>query len=372
MFHLKSGFGAGAVAALAVVLAAGPTAASGWTVVPVPPTGGFLSAVSADSGSDAWAVGATAGSVWTIQALADHWNGTSWRQVAIPAGRRISLTAVSAASATDAWTVGYFTGYGNSQALYHWDGTAWTWIKGITHFPDAGLADLGPGNAYAVGGPLLHGDGTSWTAVAYPDPRNPGATTTSGGSLGAISAAGASDIWAVGSYDTSTTCTAPCSQTFSLHWDGTRWALVPMPPVDRSTNPRMAYQIRSVDVLSPSDVWAAGYSSAGTLTEHWNGTRWTIVPSPSPGTSAQLTGISGSSPASVWAAGSYTAPGASQPQTLTLIWNGTSWATVPSPHPGSTSQLNAVAAAPGAAATWAAGGSTNTSGATTPLALKNG
>ncbi|HEX9539535.1 MAG TPA: hypothetical protein VGA04_15335 [Streptosporangiaceae bacterium] len=45
---------------------------------------------------------------------------------------------------------------------------------------------------------------------------------------------------------------------------------------------------------------------------------------------------------------------------------------MPSPHPGSSSQLYSVTTTPGAATTWAVGGYTNTSGVPTPLALKNG
>jgi hypothetical protein len=365
------------MAALAVVLAAGPAAASGWTVVPVPPAGqkATLYGVSADSGSDAWAVGGI--NAVNGNPLAEHWNGTSWQQVTVPRNRNsgtIALTRVSAASRTDAWAVGEITSYGATALAWHWDGTAWTEIPSDFQSRGfqaaAGVADIGPGDAWAVGNYLRHWDGTRWTAQAYPDPAHPGQTTTFG-ALNAISADGAIDVWVVGTYFTSAGC-GSCEQTFSLHWNGTSWAGVPMVPVDRSTDPGNSHGFRSVDVISPSDVWAAGSSAAGTLTEHWDGTRWSIVPAPSSSSTAVLNGIDGSSPASVWAAGSYTPPGASQPQTLTLFWNGTSWATVPSPHPGSSSQLNSVTTTPGAATTWAAGGDTNTSGATTPLALKNG
>ncbi len=379
MFQVKTGFGAVAVmAALAVVPTAGPAAGSGWTVVPVPATGGVLRAVSADSGSDAWAVGVSAKGV----ALGDHWNGTSWQQVPVPpTGSFGSLNAVSAASPTDAWAVGQIN-YGGTQFAVHWDGTAWTVLDPGFGSAGFGVADIGPGNAWAVGLGLEHWDGTSWTGQAYPSPAPTG---TPAPFLAAISAAGASDIWVVGTYVTSTTCTTTCEQTFSLHWDGTSWAEVPMPPVNRSTDPNLEYQLRSVDVISPSDVWAAGYTfdstaafgtSLGTLIEHWDGTAWSITPAPSPGTSPVLTGIDGSSSASVWAVGYDTPAGASAAQTLTLFWNGTSWATVPSPNPGSPSQLYSVAVVPGAATTWAVGSYTSTArktaGMTMPLALKNG
>ena len=74
---------------------------------------------------------------------------------------------------------------------------------------------------------------------------------------------------------------------------------------------------------------------------HWDGTAWTITPSPAAGT---LTGITARSASDVWAVGYTTGP-----QTLTLHWDGTTWTTVPSPNVGSASQLTSVSASPGAA-----------------------
>ncbi len=104
---------------------------------------------------------------------------------------------------------------------------------------------------------------------------------------------------------------------------------------------------------------------------HWNGTSWSIVPSPSPGTSPTLTAVSASSAGDVWAVGYDTPPGATTPQTLTLNWNGSAWSTVPSPDAGSSSLLTSVSAPPGAATVWAAGYS-GTSGSFNPLILRNG
>ena len=87
-------------------------AATGWTVVSAPPTGqnAFLTGVSADSASDAWAVGSENAEANGVGAkpVIDHWNGTAWSQVTAPAtaGNTASLAAVSASSGTDAWAVG--------------------------------------------------------------------------------------------------------------------------------------------------------------------------------------------------------------------------------------------------------------------------
>ena len=105
---------------------------------------------------------------------------------------------------------------------------------------------------------------------------------------------------------------------------------------------------------------------ASTLIEHYNGTSWSIVPSPSPGTAPVLTGVSASSAGDVWAVGQDDPSGSTTPQTLTLNWNGSAWSTVASPDAGSSSLLTSVSATPGAAAIWAAGYS-GTSGSFNPL-----
>ena len=56
---------------------------------------------------------------------------------------------------------------------------------------------------------------------------------------------------------------------------------------------------------------------------------WSVVPSPSPGTSTFLYGVSCAS------AGTCTAVGFKDGTTLVESWNGTSWSVVPSPSPGS-------------------------------------
>lgn len=51
-------------------------------------------------------------------------------------------------------------------------------------------------------------------------------------------------------------------------------------------------------------MWAAGTAGAQTLTEQWNGSAWTTVPSPHPGSSDDLASISANvDNGTVWAAG---------------------------------------------------------------------
>jgi hypothetical protein len=86
--------------------------------------------VSAVSGTDAWAVGDSqpnAGS-GPLRTLILHWDGTAWSQVSSPgAGPANVLNGVSADSATDAWAVGYYISKSVRYALIlHWNGTAWS------------------------------------------------------------------------------------------------------------------------------------------------------------------------------------------------------------------------------------------------------
>src|SRR5262249_29186132 len=104
-----------------VVLAGTPAARAPSSPTPVAASDitGELSAVSAVSASDAWAVGG---------GLIMHWNGTSWTRVKSPDMPRSGvLRGVSMVSATDGWAVGEEF---SKLILLHWDGTSWTRVPG--------------------------------------------------------------------------------------------------------------------------------------------------------------------------------------------------------------------------------------------------
>jgi hypothetical protein len=94
-----------------------------WTIVPSPSPGrvdgkaeGILAGVTVVSPRDAWAVGSYVSSPSLLKplALVLHWNGSSWRQVAVPhygpKGSPNLLTAVSASSSGNVIAVGYYSG----------------------------------------------------------------------------------------------------------------------------------------------------------------------------------------------------------------------------------------------------------------------
>jgi hypothetical protein len=145
------------------------------------------------------------------------------------------------------------------------------------------------------------------------------------------------------------------TQTLTEHWDGSTWTVVPSPDPGSANN-----ELRSVRGTSPSDVWAVGASYNGTtdktLTMHWNGHTWAQVATPSPGTSADVIGVRGTSSTDYWAVGDTTVGGVSQ--TLALHRNGQKWARVATPDPGGPTVGSFLIGVAGTSATdtWAVGG----------------
>ncbi len=120
-----------------------------------------------------------------------------------------------------------------------------------------------------------------------------------------------------------------------------QWNVIPSP------NGPSGSDLDAVAVVSTNDVWAVGDNQPGgsftTLIEHWDGTQWSVVPSPSPGSQYNvLYGVAAVSISDVWAVG-YSSSGNSQ-QTLIEHWNGSSWSVVTSPNVGSSNFLFAVTA----------------------------
>lgn len=187
-------------------------------------------------------------------------------------------------------------------------------------------------------------DGNAWTIV--PSPNHPQDTLSV---LQAVSAASAGDVWAVGvSHDG----TLP-SRTLIQHWDGTRWSIVPSPSPDTQLN-----ELRGVAALAANDAWAVGYRG-GTHTEtpletlilHWDGVAWSQVASPNvAGGANELNAIAALAADDIWAVGS--AGGSA----LAMHWNGSAWSVVyVKPHAGlSQERLTAIAGA-GANDLWAVG-----------------
>lgn len=188
-----------------------------------------------------------------------------------------------------------------------------------------------------------------WSVVASP---NPG---PSDNALGAVAAVSPTNVWAVGEYLRSGA--SSITQTLTEHWDGTKWIYVPSPNVGALGN-----TLYGVAASSASDVWAVGFYTdknflSHALTEHWNGSHWSIVSSPDPGSSYDnLFGVVDFSSDNAWAVGFYRNDGdINATKTLIEHWDGKQWKVVTSPNPGSSGNLLYGISAASANDIWAVG-----------------
>jgi hypothetical protein len=148
---------------------------------------------------------------------------------------------------------------------------------------------------------------------------NPGEAATT---LLGVTAVTSAEAWAVGGLGEPEIPTAVAIQ----RWDGKRWLAVAGPSPGTTLN-----ELRAVDASEPNDVWAVGRTSSGLgeqpLVLHYDGTEWSQVKLP-PQIDGVLNGVAAISPADVWAVGSVGDPAASLERALVLHWDGTAWAEV--------------------------------------------
>ena len=157
-----------------------------------------------------------------------------------------------------------------------------------------------------------------------------------------------------------------------LNFNGTTWSTVTAP------SPGIEPSLMSVTAVSPTDAWAVGVDPNSTtneaLIENWNGTSWSVVPSPSVnGVADILFGVAAVSANNVWAVGRFGETNANVLQTLTENWNGTSWSVVPSPNVtgGGSDLLDGVTANPSTGDVVAVGAATLANGQANSLILAN-
>ena len=180
-------------------------------------------------------------------------------------------------------------------------------------------------------GPTTTVDGT-WKIVPSP---NVGSGTF-GNQLNAVAVISANNVWAVGFSPDPSGTPLYIRRTLIEHWNGTSWSVSPSPNPGTDTY----VELNGVAAISANDIWAVGHGGdpgsipLQTLTEHWNGISWSIIPSPSPGTynGNVLNAVAAVSANDVWAVGWYQSGSTGQEGgALTMHWNGTQWTVVPNP-----------------------------------------
>jgi len=121
-------------------------------------------------------------------------------------------------------------------------------------------------------------------------------------------------------------------------WNGTTWSVEFGPPVPGSDG----NELDGVSCPSATDcvavgftwVWVPNDETNGALIETWDGSTWSVVPSPDPGYSNRLSSVSCTSSTNCVAAGSYSPESGQYSQPLIESWNGTAWSVVPTTDPG--------------------------------------
>lgn len=172
----------------------------------------------------------------------------------------------------------------------------------------------------------------SWSVVPTPSPD---AGSGSFNSLAAVSCVSAKFCMAVGSK--SLPGSAPTVQLFE-QWNGVHWSVVGGPPsLDGGV-------LDAVSCASDDFCMAVGnVHQTSTFTVEWDGTEWSVVPSPNPPSSViglNLTSVSCTDSDACVAVGFVHA--GPQFTTHVLRFAGASWSTVSSPNPGPYSVLSSV------------------------------
>jgi hypothetical protein len=304
----------------------------------------LLQGVADLGSSDAWAVGFTGdvapGTSSLSGGLVEHWDGTRWQIVSTPGSAAETLTAVAGTGPDDVWAAGAMNlgappPAGDNTFFEHFNGTSWRAVPGPAgNFSEdpvevTALAAISPNDVWAVGtqNPELsgqpgslnlaaHWDGKTWTVVPTPDLGN---SVSQADVPTGVTAVSTNDVWASGVEFTGCPAagarsgpqraiggrapvlpltlrlrpgglrrpqgaTGPCLVPYVLHWDGTTWSLINTPDPGA-----FGSALEGITALSASDIWAVGQTQSSakgpvrTLTEHFDGTSWTVVPSPDPG-----------------------------------------------------------------------------------------
>ena len=141
-----------------------------------------------------------------------------------------------------------------------------------------------------------------------------------------------SNVWAVG--NSHATFGGP-SQTLIEQWNGTSWSVVSSPSPGSNNN-----ILNAVAAVSASNIWTVGLYFNGvygqTLIEHWDGMNWSVITSPNPGAAGNgLNGVTVLSANNIWAVGNSFNSKTFSGKTLIEHWDGTKWSISSSPSVGS-------------------------------------
>jgi len=212
--------------------------------------------------------------------LIEQWNGSSWAVATVPSAPASELLGVSCAGPSFCVAVGDLNG-ADDPLVDQWNGSTWT-------------------------------QGT---------PINP--TGSSQTDFQGITCLSSTWCMAVGFSTDLSSNRIPLTEV----WNGTTWIITSNAPLPTGAT---AAQLNGVSCVSGSWCMVAGNQKVGantvSLAEVWNGTTWSVppTPNPAPGTYSDFAGVSCTGSSYCAAVGSYT-DGSTNQRNLVASWNGVSW-----------------------------------------------
>ncbi len=345
-----------------------------WSLAAIPANpavqGGFFG-VTCVTVADCWAVGTVlAGQAGEpTGTLAAHWNGTAWSTVATPSppgAPGAVLQGVTCVATADCWAVGYTTtateGDESTLLAEHWNGAAWSIepaaASGQTYDELVGVYCNGPADCWAVGsaGPnqerstflpifpgaqddqalIEHWNGAAWSIVPSYQAAAP-----KGSYLSSVTCVASTDCWAAGS---TTGSSGKAGTALAERWNGSSWAVVAAatPPGGGGA------LLGDIACLSATRCWAVGSGGGRTGT---GGTGHT--------------GTGGGTGTGSGTGGGTGTGGGFMPKAFIESWNGSAWSIQPSPNVTLLSILDTVSCVKGASC-WAAGSTVTATNSTSP------
>ena len=283
-------------------------------------------------------------------ALTLSWDGQTWSDEAIahPTGALSdTLEGVSCASSTSCMAVGYSVDKAeNNRALVEqWDGVSWS-IVPLPQPPGPALTEflavscvsstacmaVGSAGRESVSG---FWDGATW--AIQPIPRPAGAMSSATAAVSCVSARVCAAVGATAYARSSSP--GYMKRTLAARWNGTRWSIQPTPNFKGAT----FNDLDDVSCPSSSACTAVGSFafSKGTviplrevLVARWNGERWSAEPAPNPQDTdySELVGVSCASNTLCTAVGDWQL-NSGVSQTLAEQWDGSSWQIQSTPNP---------------------------------------
>ncbi|MFF9900503.1 hypothetical protein [Streptomyces longispororuber] len=214
-------------------------------------------AVKAVAPNDVWAVGET---TWrsdrqTQQGVIGHWNGTAWKITKLPQATNghTSLGALQVLSANDVWAAGKICTIQDARTcrgyVTHYDGTAWKEVAV-------------PQGTIGVNELTASPSGQVWAAAGTTVLRRTGGTWDTSASVNLPSVYGVTELtWVKGTLYAGLGQNQPSKQTGVLRWTGSAWESVTSPYAPKSEWETIA-AVTSLTGGPDGSLWATGTSYA--------------------------------------------------------------------------------------------------------------